>query len=106
MAAFHRFDREENRQALAMFTAAFERDPEFASAYAMAARCYAQRKGFGWIVHPARENTEALRLAREALESLYRKILQADPAGTSAASRRPWRDTRTRWLSGPSGPCD
>ena len=32
-----------------MFSRAIELDPDFASAYGMAARCYLQRKGFGWV---------------------------------------------------------
>jgi tetratricopeptide (TPR) repeat protein len=66
MAAFHRFERAANREALACFTRAFELDPGFAAALGMAARCYAQRKGFAWITDHASEAAEALRLARAA----------------------------------------
>ena len=66
MAAFHRFDRAANREALACFTRAFELDRDFAAALGMAARCYAQRKGFGWLTDHGSEGAEALRLARAA----------------------------------------
>ncbi len=69
MAAFHQFARAANREALACFTRAFELDPDFASASGMAARCYAQRKGFAWITDHSRESAEALRLARNAAQA-------------------------------------
>jgi TolB-like protein/class 3 adenylate cyclase len=68
MAAFHQFTKEANVEALQMFTRAFDRDPQFAAAYGMAARCYLQRKGFGWVEDAARETAEAERLARQAAE--------------------------------------
>ena len=49
MAAFHQLTRPSNDEALALFSRAIELDPDFASAYGMAARCYLQRKGFGWV---------------------------------------------------------
>jgi adenylate cyclase len=66
MAAFHQFERAANEEALACFSHAFELDPGFAAAYGMAARCYAQRKGFGWLADAEREGAEARRLARSA----------------------------------------
>ena len=42
-------------EALKLFYAAIELDPEFASARGMAALCYAQRKAFGWTSDPVRE---------------------------------------------------
>lgn len=66
MAAFHRFERTANRQALESFSRAFELDPDFGAAYGMAARCYAQRKGFGWLDDPEAESADARRLARLA----------------------------------------
>lgn len=52
------FDRTVNDQAaideaLRLFMAAIARDPEFAAAYARAARCYATRKSNGWMVDRA-----------------------------------------------------
>jgi TolB-like protein/class 3 adenylate cyclase/tetratricopeptide (TPR) repeat protein len=66
MAAFHQFTRSANQEALSLFSRAIELDPDFASAHAMAARCYLQRKGFGWVRDRASEIAEADRLARRA----------------------------------------
>ena len=68
MAAFHRFSRADNAEALALFAKAVELDPDYAAAYAMEARCYMQRKGFGWVVNREREIAEVRRLARRAVE--------------------------------------
>jgi tetratricopeptide (TPR) repeat protein len=68
MAAFHRFTLPRNVEALAQFSKAIELDPGFASAYGMAARCYLQRKGFGWVTDRERERAEAERLARRAAD--------------------------------------
>nr|WP_244749959.1 BTAD domain-containing putative transcriptional regulator [Mesorhizobium sp. L-2-11] len=67
------FDRTVNDQAaideaLRLFMAAIARDPEFAAAYARAARCYATRKSNGWMIDRAGEVAEAVRLARRAVE--------------------------------------
>ena len=51
-----------------MFYRAIELDPDFASAYGMAARCYSQRKTAGWTTDRAKEVAEAERLARLAAE--------------------------------------
>ena len=66
MAAFNRFGRAANREALESFSRAFDLDPEFGAALGMAARCYAQRKGFGWLADAEAEAVEARRLARLA----------------------------------------
>ena len=68
IAAFHRFSRAGNAEALALFAKAVERDPDYAGAYAMAARCHMQRKGFGWVADPAAEIAETRRLARRAID--------------------------------------
>jgi TolB-like protein len=68
MAEFHQYNREANIEALAMFSRAIELDRNFASAYAMAARCYLQRKGFGWVGDLGPDIAEAGRLARRAAE--------------------------------------
>jgi TolB-like protein/Flp pilus assembly protein TadD len=68
MAAFYRWTREGNSEALTHFQRAIELDPNFASAYGMAARCYAQRKARGWIADQARETAETARLAKRAVE--------------------------------------
>ncbi|KAB2850620.1 MAG: adenylate/guanylate cyclase domain-containing protein [Hyphomicrobiaceae bacterium] len=68
MAAFHLFTTVGNNEALAFFSRACELDLEFGTAYGMAARCYAQRKGFGWTTGSASEAAEARRLALRAAE--------------------------------------
>src|SRR5208337_2825172 len=52
MSAFYQFTSQGNKEALALFSRAIEIDSQFASAHAMAARCYLQRKGFGWVADP------------------------------------------------------
>ena len=69
LACVYRFAREANIQALKLIKKAIRLDPEFALSYALGARCYVQRKGFGWRIDPvAQEIAEARRLARRALE--------------------------------------
>jgi TolB-like protein len=60
--------RELNDEALRLFYKAIELDPEFSSAYGMAAWCYARRKGSRWVVDRVKETSEAVRLARRAVE--------------------------------------
>lgn len=55
-------------QALPLFHKAIEFDPDFASAYAMAAWCHCWRKINGWMTDLPREMAEGVRLARRALE--------------------------------------
>ena len=50
------------------FSKAIELDPEFASAYGMAAYCYCHRKTNGWIADPEKEIAETACLARRAVE--------------------------------------
>ena len=68
MAGFHQWTREANEEALTYFYRAIELDPNFASAYAVAARCYSQRKSSGWVTDRAHEIAESARLARRAAE--------------------------------------
>ncbi len=68
LAGVHRWTRECNDDALRMFYRAIELDPDFASAYGMAARCFSQRKVSGWMADRERETIEAGRLARRAAE--------------------------------------
>jgi TolB-like protein len=68
MAGFHEFSQAANAGALAHFLRATELDPAYAAAYGMAARCYGQRKGFGWLADEAAEGAEAKGLARKAAE--------------------------------------
>jgi len=68
MACVHRWNREANAEALQLFYRAIELDPDFASAYGMAARCYCQRKGSRWTIDRVHEVAEAARLASMAME--------------------------------------
>ena len=68
LAAMYLFTREGNSQALSCFGRATECDPAFAAAYGMAARCHTQRKIGRWMDDPEKEDAEAERLARRAIE--------------------------------------
>jgi TolB-like protein len=68
MASFHRWTKEANSEALRLFYKAVELDPEFASAYGMAAWCYNQRQAHGWMTNRVQVVAEAVRLARQAVE--------------------------------------
>jgi tetratricopeptide (TPR) repeat protein len=68
MAGVHRWTKEGISDALRLFSKSIELDPEFAAAYGMAARCYAQRKVCGWTTNREYETTEATRLAWRAVE--------------------------------------
>jgi len=59
---------ESTGEALRLFHKAIALDPEFASAYAMAAFCYSQRKAFGWVANRSQDIAEAAPLARRAVE--------------------------------------
>jgi TolB-like protein len=54
--------------ALTLSYRAIELDPEFASAYGLAAFCYFIRKLLGWMTDPPQETAETARLARRAAE--------------------------------------
>jgi len=66
MAGVHKWEREAHEEALSHFYKAIELDPNFASAYGMAARCFSWRKVCGWRTDPAKETAETVRLARQA----------------------------------------
>ena len=68
MASYYRRSREAIDEALPLFYKAIELDPEFASAYGMAAWCYAWRKINGWTTDHAQELAETARLVRRAAE--------------------------------------
>ena len=68
LASLYRRTREETTEALKLTEIASGIDPEFAAAYALGARCYAQRKSFGWSSDASQERVEAGRLARRAIE--------------------------------------
>jgi TolB-like protein len=68
MASFHQETREAIDEALPQFQKAMQLDPDFASAYAMAAFCHFWRKLNGWMTDRARESAEGAQLARRAVE--------------------------------------
>jgi TolB-like protein/tetratricopeptide (TPR) repeat protein len=55
-----------NSEALQLFRKAIELDPRLASAYGMAAWCYARRRANGWMTDRVRESAEGTQLARKA----------------------------------------
>jgi len=67
-AKLHIGTREAVEQALVLFYKAIELDPDFASAYGMAAWCHFWRKLNGWMADRPREIAEGARLARLAVE--------------------------------------
>jgi tetratricopeptide (TPR) repeat protein len=68
LANVYLWTREGSEEAISAFKRAIELDPNFASAYGMAARCYSQRKGCGWFVDRKKEIAEAEWFARRAAE--------------------------------------
>jgi TolB-like protein/class 3 adenylate cyclase len=66
VAAAHEWSRDANEEALAHFLRAIELDPNFASAYGQATRCYSRRKSSGWVVDGERDIAETARLAARA----------------------------------------
>ncbi|GAB3627398.1 DNA-binding response regulator [Pandoraea terrae] len=68
MAKLHLGTRETINQALPLFHKAIEFDPDFASAYAMAAWCHCWRKVNHWMTDGPLEMAEGARLARRAVE--------------------------------------
>ncbi|CAI8787630.1 TolB amino-terminal domain-containing protein [Pseudomonas sp. IT-P294] len=67
MAKLHNGTREALDQALPLLYKSIELDPEFASAYGMAAWCYFWRKLNGWMTDRTLEIAEGVRLARLAV---------------------------------------
>jgi tetratricopeptide (TPR) repeat protein len=68
MASLYQWTKESNNDALRLLHRAIELDPNFASAYGVAAWCYVWRKTQGRVTEVAREAAEATRLARRAVE--------------------------------------
>jgi TolB-like protein/class 3 adenylate cyclase len=67
LVGVHQWTREGNNDALSNLYRAIELDANFAAAHGMAARCYAQRQGSGWMSDRPHDVTEAERLARRAV---------------------------------------
>ena len=67
LAKLRRWTKDANSEALQLFCKAIELDPRLASAYGMAAWCYAQRKARGWMIEHVQESAEATRLAGKAV---------------------------------------
>src|SRR5580704_6097670 len=68
MASVHQWTREGISEALGLFYEAIKLDPEYSSAYGMAAWCYLRRKSDGWMADRVQESAEATRLARRAAQ--------------------------------------
>lgn len=68
MAKFHQGAKDAVNEALPLFHEAIQLDPDFASAYGMAAWCHFWRKVNGWMTHQAQGVVEGARLARRAVE--------------------------------------
>ena len=67
-AALHEGSVQGHKDAMQLFYRAIELDPDFASAYGMAAYCYCHRKTNGWMADREEEIAETVRLARRAVE--------------------------------------
>jgi TolB-like protein/Tfp pilus assembly protein PilF len=67
MARLYQWTREANDEALQLIYKAIRLDPDFASAYGLAAVCYAYRKANGWVIDRDQEIAETAKLARRAM---------------------------------------
>jgi TolB-like protein len=67
LAGVRQWTKEGNDYALSNFYRSIEFDPDFASAYGWAARCYVQRRAGGWVANLEHTVAEADRLARRAI---------------------------------------
>jgi TolB-like protein len=61
-------NRRAGEEALRLFYAAIELDPDFAAAYGHAASCYAYARAHGWLSNTGNEIAEVSRLTRRAIE--------------------------------------
>ena len=68
MAKLHNGTKEAINEALPLYYKAIDLDPDFASAYAMAAWCHLWRKANGWMTDRPQDIAEGVRLARRAVE--------------------------------------
>jgi TolB-like protein/class 3 adenylate cyclase/Flp pilus assembly protein TadD len=65
---YHFGNEQAHRDALRLFNDAIKLDPEFASAYGLAAHCYALAKSAGWAFGTPNRISEVTRLAQRAIE--------------------------------------
>ena len=84
-AALHEGSVQGHKEALQLFSKAIALDPDFASAYGMAAYCYCHRKTNGWIEDREGEIAETERLARRAVELDKNDAVALSCAGFSLA---------------------
>ena len=68
LSQLQRITAEGTTEALRLFKAAIELDPDYAAAHGRAAYCYMQRNTNGWITDRELETADALRLAKRAVE--------------------------------------
>jgi TolB-like protein len=68
LANAYQWPKASHEESLAQFYRAIELDPEFASAYGMAARAYAWRATNGWMADPAKEADQAAKLSQRAVD--------------------------------------
>ena len=68
MASFYRWTKEDVSEALRLSYKAIEIDPEFSSAYGLAAWCYFFRMVNGWTTDRVQEAAETTRLARHVAQ--------------------------------------
>jgi TolB-like protein len=68
MSLVYRWTKDSHDEALRLFYRVMELEPDFASAYGMAARCYAFRTANGWMTDPAMDADEVGRLCRRVIE--------------------------------------
>jgi tetratricopeptide (TPR) repeat protein len=69
MASVYQWTTDDISEALKLFYRAIELDPNFATAYGMAAWCYLWRHANGWTTNRKQEITETTRLAKRVAES-------------------------------------
>jgi TolB-like protein/DNA-binding winged helix-turn-helix (wHTH) protein len=66
IASIYQYTKKGFEDALHLFYQAIELDPDFATPYGMAVRCYARHKADGWTTDRVRQTAETARLAQVA----------------------------------------